>query len=90
MYVFNDDIHKSTGHAVAKLVEATRYTIRKVAVSIPNSVIGIFHCQSFRTHYGPGIDSASNRNDHQEYFLGEGKGDWCIGLIILPFMCRLS
>ena len=21
-------------------------------------------------HYGPGVDSASNRNEHQEYFLG--------------------
>ena len=24
---------------------------------------------SFRSHYGPGVDSASNRNDYQEYFL---------------------
>ena len=24
----------------------------------------------FRPHYGPGIDSASNRNEYQEYFLG--------------------
>ena len=26
---------------------------------------------SFRSHYGPGVDSASNRNEYQEYFLGE-------------------
>ena len=26
--------------------------------------------QSFRQHYVPGIDSASNRNAYQEYFLG--------------------
>jgi hypothetical protein len=25
---------------------------------------------SFRSHYGPGVDSASNRNEYQEYFLG--------------------
>jgi hypothetical protein len=25
---------------------------------------------SFWSHYGPGIDSASNRNEYQEYFLG--------------------
>jgi hypothetical protein len=25
--------------------------------------------QSFRSHYGPGVDSASNRNEYQEYFL---------------------
>jgi len=26
--------------------------------------------QSFRSHYGPGVDSASNRNAYQKYFLG--------------------
>jgi hypothetical protein len=26
--------------------------------------------QSFRSLYGPGVDSASNRNGYQEYFLG--------------------
>ena len=33
------------------------------------------HCnfsltKSFRSHYGPGVDSASNTNEYQEYFLG--------------------
>ena len=26
--------------------------------------------ESFRPHYGSGVDSASNRNECQEYFLG--------------------
>ena len=26
--------------------------------------------KSFRSHYGPGVDSASNRNKYQEHFLG--------------------
>jgi len=26
--------------------------------------------KSFRSDYGPGVDSASNRNEYQEYFLG--------------------
>jgi len=26
--------------------------------------------KSFRPHYGPGVDSASNRNEYQEYLLG--------------------
>jgi len=26
--------------------------------------------KSFQLHYGPGVDSASNRNEYQEYFLG--------------------
>jgi len=25
---------------------------------------------SFRSHYGPGVDSASSRNEYQEHFLG--------------------
>jgi hypothetical protein len=25
--------------------------------------------KSFRSYYGPGVDSASNRNEYQEYFL---------------------
>jgi hypothetical protein len=26
--------------------------------------------ESFLTHYGPGVDSVSNRNEYQEHFLG--------------------
>ena len=45
-------------------------TIRKVAGSIPAGVIGFFiDIKSFRSHYGPGVDSTSNRNEYQEYFL---------------------
>ena len=39
---------------------------------------------SLRPHYGPGVDSAFNRNEYQEYFLG-GKGGRCVGLTTLPF-----
>jgi len=39
--------------------------------------------KSFRSHYGPGVDSATNRNKYQEYFLG-GKGGRCIRLTTLP------
>ena len=31
---------------------------------------------SFRSHYDAGFDSASNRNEYQEYFVG-GKGGRC-------------
>jgi len=45
-------------------------TNRKVAGSIPDVVIGIFHKTSFfPSHYGPGVDSVSNRNEYQEHFL---------------------
>ena len=46
-------------------------TNRKVAGSIPAGVSGFFiDIKSFQSHYGPGADSASNRNEYQEYFLG--------------------
>jgi len=46
-------------------------TNRKVAGSIPAGVSGFFiDIKSFRSYYGPGVDSASNRNEYQEYFLG--------------------
>ena len=41
---------------------------------------------SFRPHYGPGVKSASNRNEYQEYFLGV-KGGRCVGLTNLPPSC---
>jgi len=44
---------------------------RKVAGSIPAGVSEFFiDIKFFRPHYGPGVDSASNRNEYQEYFLG--------------------
>jgi hypothetical protein len=39
---------------------------------------------SFIPHYGQGVDSATNRNEYQEYFLW-GKGDRCLGLTALTF-----
>jgi hypothetical protein len=42
--------------------------------------------KSFRSHCDPGVDSASNRNEYQEHFLG-GKGGWCIRLTTLPPSC---
>ena len=44
-------------------------TDRKVAASIPAGVINN-DIKSFRTHYGRGVDTATNRNEYQEYFLG--------------------
>jgi hypothetical protein len=52
--------HYTQGYAVAQLVEALRYKPESRG----------FH--SFRPHYGPGVDSASNRNEYQGYLL-EGR-----------------
>jgi len=46
--------------------------------------------QSFRPHFGPGVDSASNRNEHQEYFLGGKAGRYVRLPTFTTFMCRLS
>ena len=42
--------------------------------------------QPFRPHYGPGVDSASIRDEYQEYFVGD-KGGQCVGLTTLPPSC---
>jgi hypothetical protein len=65
---------QNRGHAVVQWLRHCD-TNRKVAGSIADGVTGIFHWQSFRPHYGRGIDSASNRNEYQEYFLGVAL-DW--------------
>ena len=60
----------SLGTAAAQWLRCCA-TNRKVAVSIPAGVSGFFtDIKSFRSHCGPGVDSASNRNEYQEYFLG--------------------
>ena len=46
-------------------------TNQKVTGSIPAGVNEFFiDIKSFRSHYGPGVDSAYNRNEYQEHFLG--------------------
>jgi len=58
------------GKAVAQWLRCCA-TNRKVAGSIPAGVTGIFvDIKSFRSHYDPGVDSASNRNEYNEHFLG--------------------
>ena len=55
-----------SGTAVAQWLRCC-VTNRRVAGSIPAGVSGYFiDIKSFRSHYGPGVDSASNRNEYQE------------------------
>ena len=67
----NCQIHiRNLGTAVAQWLRCCAIN-RKDAGSIPASVSGFFiDVKSFRSHYGPGVDSASDRNEYQEYFLG--------------------
>ena len=67
---FNPLFNYVLGTAVAQWLRWCA-TNRKVAGSIPAGVSGFFiDINSFRLHYGPGVDSASNRNEYQEYFSG--------------------
>ena len=66
---------------MAQLVEALRYKPEGRGFDWNFSLT-----YSFWPHYGPGVDSASNRNEYQEYFLG-GKGGRCVGLTTLPPSC---
>ena len=58
------------GHAVAQLVEALRYKSEGRGFDSRWCHCNFSLTQSFRLDYGPGVDSASNRNENQEYFLG--------------------
>jgi len=58
------------GTAVAQWLRCCA-TNRNDAGSIPAGIGRFFFdIYSFRSHYGPVVDSASNRNEYQEHFLG--------------------
>ena len=62
-------------------------TSEKVVGSIPDGGLWDFSLtKSCRTHCGPGVDSASDRNEYQGYFLGGTNGQ-CVGLTTLPHSC---
>ena len=66
----HENLRTFMGTAVAQWLRCCA-TNQKFTVSIPAGVSGFFiDIKSFRSHYGPGADSASNRNEYQEYFLG--------------------
>jgi hypothetical protein len=56
--------------AVAQLVEALRYKPEGRGFDSPCCYWNFSLTYSFQSHYGPVVDSASNRNEYQGYFLG--------------------
>jgi hypothetical protein len=49
---------------------------KKQVKRLPDGVIGIFYWHKyFWSHYGPGVDSASNRKEYQENFLAINAAD---------------
>jgi len=85
---FYNSIHYNVlwGHAVAQLVVALRYKSEGRGFNSRWRHWNFPFMSSFRPDYGPGVDSASNRNEYQEYFLG-GKGGRCVGLTTLTPSC---
>jgi len=61
---------KVGGHVVVQFVEALRYKPEGRGFHYRWRHCNFLLTQSFWPHYGPGVDSASNRNEYQEYFLG--------------------
>ena len=56
---------QATNHVGLPLTNPTKPQL------IPAGVSGFFiDIKSFRSHYDPGVDSISNRNEYQEHFLG--------------------
>jgi lysozyme family protein len=55
---------------VAQLVEALRYKLEGRGFDSRRCHWNASMTYSFRPHYGPGVDSVSNRNKYQKYFLG--------------------
>jgi hypothetical protein len=57
-------------HVVAQLVEALCYKSEGFRFDSRLCHYNFSLTYSFREHYGLGVDSASNRNEYQEYILG--------------------
>ena len=71
---------------MAHLVEALRYKAEGRGIDSRWSNYNFSFTQFFRPSYGPAVDSASNRNEYQVYFLVD-KGGRCVGLTTLPLSC---
>jgi hypothetical protein len=86
--------HSSPKYSICLCIHAWRSWLRnyassrKVACSTPDGVIRIFIYIILPVALDPGVDSASNRDEYQEYFL-KGKDGWCVRLTTI-FLCWLS
>jgi hypothetical protein len=65
---------KERAHTVAQLVEALRYKPEERGFDSRWCHWNFSLTLTFRPHYGPGVISTANRNEYQEYFLGNKGG----------------
>ena len=73
---------------MAQLAEALRYKPEGLRSNAQWCLWNFSLTQSFQPHCGTGVDSAPNRNEYQEYFLGGG-GSQSVGLTTLPPTCAM-
>ena len=70
-------------HTYIRCCATNRLLVRSQLVSLEFFI----DIKSFRSYYGPEVDSASNTNEYQEYFLGQGGR--CVRLTTLPPSCAI-
>ena len=73
------------GYAVAHLAETMHHKPEGRGFDSPLCHWNFSHI-ILAADYGPGVDSASNRNEYQEHFVA-GKSGRCVGLTTLPPSC---
>ena len=87
VFIFLSPNSLTRGHAVAQLVEGNALQAGRSRVRFPMVSLEFFINIIFLAALWPwGVDSASNRKEYQEYFLGD-KGGRCVGLTTLPPSC---
>jgi len=69
IYSFYERTSVYKGHAVAQLVEAVRYEPEGRGIDSRWCHWNVIQTESFRPQYVPGVNSASNINEYQEFLL---------------------
>ena len=76
----------NSGQAVAQLAEVLRYRSEGLGFDSRWCNWNILLTESFRSHYDPGVDSASSRMSTRN-ISWESNGGRCVGLTTLPPSC---
>jgi hypothetical protein len=79
-------IREKNEYAVTQMVCALRYKPERCGFDSRAGYWNFSLKYSFRPHHDPWVDSAANRNDYQEYSLGDKAGR-CVGLTPVPPSC---
>jgi len=66
---------------MVQLIEALSYKLEGCRFN--SRLVSLEFFIAFCPHYSLGVNSASDRNEYQDYFVG-GKGGWFIGLTTIP------